>query len=351
MINLPAIKIVRTPPLSSLGEGSAVDNRLMAKPVAPGVWDEFLALQISPATRRSYAAGLRDFFRREFQVSVSPETILAFLQLPEREAIAKRCLEQVGHVIAYRGHLLEAQLSAGTVNARLAALKSFVTHAYKRKLCAFRLEAIKSVKATSYKDTRGISTAARRRASFDQFQTLMDGIDRSTIIGKRDYAMLRLLWDNALRRAEVCGLDRADFHALEARLYLKGKGRIDKEPLDLATVTVEAISDWLASMGESKSPALFVSSRDTRLSVDRLYQIVGGLAAAAGIERVVSPHKIRHSSITALLDLNGGNVRSAQAHSRHKNLATLIRYDDGRQQLQGKAAKTLADAISQRDVD
>ena len=104
-------------------------------------------------------------------------------------------------------------------------------------------------------------------------------------------------------------------------------------------------------MGESRSPALFVSSRDTRLSVDRLYQIVGGLAQAAGIDRAVSPHKIRHSSITALLDLNGGDVRSAQAHSRHKNLATLIRYDDGRQQLQGKAAKTLADAISERDVD
>jgi integrase/recombinase XerC len=91
-------------------------------------------------------------------------------------------------------------------------------------------------------------------------------------------------------------------------------------------------------MGESKSPALFVSSRDTRLSVDRLYQIVGGLAQAAGIEprseglrqRVVSPHKIRHSSITALLDLNGGDVRSAQAHSRHKNLATLIRYKEHR---------------------
>ena len=83
-------------------------------------------------------------------------------------------------------------------------------------------------------------------------------------VSKRDYAMLRLLWDNALRRAEVCGLDRVDFHALEARLYLKGKGKIDKEPIDLAAATVEAISNWLASMGESKSLALFVSSRDTR---------------------------------------------------------------------------------------
>ena len=104
-------------------------------------------------------------------------------------------------------------------------------------------------------------------------------------------------------------------------------------------------------MGASKSAALFVSSRDTRLSVDRLYQIVGELAAAAGIKRVVSPHKIRHSSITALLDLHGGDVRSAQAHSRHKNLSTLIRYDDGRQQLQGNAAKTLADAISEQNLD
>jgi integrase/recombinase XerC len=334
-IDLPAIKIVRTTSPNLVGEAAAVGEGLTVKPVAPGVWDEFLALQISPATRRSYAAGLRDFFRREFQVSVSPETILAFLNLSERSAI--------GHVIAYRGHLLEAQLSAGTVNARLAALKSFVTHAAKRKLCAFRLDDIKSVKAQTYKDTRGIS--------IDQFQMLIDGIDRSTIMGKRDYAMLRLLWDNALRRAEVCGLDRSDFHPKEARLYLKGKGRIDKEPIDLAPATVEAISDWLASMGESRSPALFVSSRDTRLSVDRLYQIVGGLAETAGIDRVVSPHKIRHSSITALLDLNGGDVRSAQAHSRHKNLATLIRYDDGRQQLQGKAAKTLADAILEREVD
>jgi integrase/recombinase XerC len=93
MIDLPAIKIVRTTPPNIGGEVAAVEQRLTVKPVAPGVWDEFLQLQISPETRRSYAAGLRDFFRREFQVAVSPETILAFLQLPEWEAI--------GHVIAY----------------------------------------------------------------------------------------------------------------------------------------------------------------------------------------------------------------------------------------------------------
>jgi integrase/recombinase XerC len=184
-------------------------------------------------------------------------------------------------------------------------------------------------------------------------------------MGRRDYAMLRLLWDNALRRAEVCGLDRRRRRASFGRIFtlvklgctLRARGEsIRNRSIWLQLQLRRSRIGW--RVWESKSLALFVSSRDTRLSVDRLYQIVGGLAAAAGItsgrqanEWVVSPHKIRHSSITALLDLNGGDVRSAQAHSRHKNLATLIRYDDGRQQLQGKAAKTLADAISEREMD
>lgn len=84
MIQLPAIKIVRTTPSNLVSGAAAVENQLTVKPVAPGVWEEFLQLQISPATRRSYAAGLADFFRREFQVSVSPETILAFLGVQPR---------------------------------------------------------------------------------------------------------------------------------------------------------------------------------------------------------------------------------------------------------------------------
>ena len=65
LINLPTIKIVRT---SSIASDPSIETQLTVKPIAPRVWDEFLQLQISPATRRSYAAGLRDFFRREFQV-------------------------------------------------------------------------------------------------------------------------------------------------------------------------------------------------------------------------------------------------------------------------------------------
>jgi integrase/recombinase XerC len=51
---------------------------------------------------------------------------------------------------------------------------------------------------------------------------------------------------------------------------------------------------------------------------------------AAGIDKVVSPHRIRHSAITAYLDASDGNLRAAQGLSRHANLNTLNRYDDNR---------------------
>jgi integrase/recombinase XerC len=157
-------------------------------PVALNIWDEFLTLQLSPETQRSYAAALKDFFRREMGLVVSPEAIGSFLALSEHEAI--------GRVLAYRGQLINAGLSAATLNSRLAGLRSFVTHACKRGLCKFRLDDIKSVKAQSYKDTRGVS--------IELIQQIFSHLDLSIPLGKRNYAMLRLLWDNALRRAEVC---------------------------------------------------------------------------------------------------------------------------------------------------
>jgi integrase/recombinase XerC len=319
VINLPAIELIEISP-----------TKITPAPLESAIWAEFLTLQISPATRKSYAASLKDFSRRRFDRPVSPEVIEEFLSCSEYDALT--------HVLAYRGQLLEAGLSSGTVNARLAALKSFVTHAAKRKLCTFRLDDIRSVKAQSYKDTRGIS--------IEQFRLMIDVIDRSTSLGKRNHAIMRLLWDNAFRRAEICGLDRFDFRPGESRLYLKGKGRIDKEPIDLAPRTVEAILEWLGSVDViATNPALFLSSRDRRLAPEAIYDIVSSLAESAGFDRKVSPHMIRHSSITALLDANGGNVRAAQAHSRHKNLATLILYDDNRQGLQGESARLLADLV------
>ena len=80
------------------------------------------------------------------------------------------------------------------------------------------------MKVESYGDTTGIAVA--------RFREILQIPDRSTIKGVRDYAILRLLWDNALRRNEICSLDVSDFDK-SGRLSILGKGNIQKSQIDL----------------------------------------------------------------------------------------------------------------------
>jgi integrase/recombinase XerC len=80
--------------------------------------------------------------------------------------------------------------------------------------------------------------------------------------------------------------------------------------------------------------------------VDRsVARVVDWVATDAGVTKHLSPHRIRHSSITTFLDASGGDVRTAQRLSRHSRLDTLMIYDDNRKGLQGKASGVLADLV------
>ncbi|MFM7791192.1 MAG: tyrosine-type recombinase/integrase, partial [Microcystis panniformis] len=133
--------------------------------------------------------------------------------------------------------------------------------------------------------------------------------------GIRDYAMLILLWSNALRRSEVSKANIADFDPVAKTLRIFGKGRGNNAETDsLGSATVRAIKDWLEAMGETNpDKGLFCSInpgyRDGRLSTQAIYNIVSERCQAAGITKVMSPHRIRHSSITAALEATGGDVR------------------------------------------
>jgi integrase/recombinase XerC len=73
--------------------------------------------------------------------------------------------------------------------------------------------------------------------------------------------------------------------------------------------------------------------------------MVDAVAKAAGINKKLSPHRIRHSGITAALDATGGDVRKVQKLSRHANLNTLMIYDDNRLNVQGEISDLLADMV------
>ena len=156
---------------------------------------DFLRLKISANTRRNYGKAIADFCRRNYDSEISEQLLTQFFCLHQPEAVYQ--------VLQYRQLLIEAKLAPSTINVRLSALKSFVDYARQVEQCSFNLADVNCLKVESYGDTTGIAVAG--------FREMLQIPDRTTLKGMRDYAILRLLWDNALRRNEICSLDVGDF--------------------------------------------------------------------------------------------------------------------------------------------
>jgi integrase/recombinase XerC len=296
---------------------------------------ELLQEKRSSNTRHAYAKDLRDFFRTVAESEPTPEMVGYFLRLERFEAIAL--------VSQYKAKLIERGLKEATVNRRLSALKALVNYARKLGKCHYTLEDVKGEKVRKYLDTTGISRST--------YRGVLGKIDRTTIKGKRDYALLRLLWDNALRRGEVAKANIGDFDAEGKILKIRGKGRgTEIEIIKLAISTVEAICEWLRARGDMNLNApLFIAldnaNKGHRLTGSAIHWIVDRTCKAAGITKQMSPHRIRHSSITAALDATDGNVRKVQKLSRHATIDTLLIYDDNRHNDQLELSEMLAQMV------
>ena len=295
---------------------------------------ELLADKKSPNTRRTYAKSLRDFFETVANSGPSPKLLAEFLTLDRYSAVAL--------VLKYKSILVDRGLAPSTINVRLSAVKALVNYARKVGKCDYSLVDVEGLYVKPYRDTTGIST--------DSFKALAARPDKGTLKGKRDYAILRLLWDNALRRNEVRLADISDYDSEAGLLWIQGKGRSEKEGVDLSPKALAAIDDWLEARGavDESQPLFCTLDRVTfghRLSGNAIYKIVRRTAAAVGIKKTLSPHRIRHSAITAALDATGGDTRRVQKLSRHADLNTLTRYDDNRRRHQKEITNLLADLV------
>ena len=300
------------------------------------VLTQLLADKRSENTRRAYNKDLKDFFRFLSSREPSAALVSEFLALQRFEAKAL--------VLAYKSHLVqEKKLKEATINRRLSAIKALVKFAFEIGKCDYTLSDIRGEKVVPYRDTTGISQQL--------FRQILAVPQRDTLKGKRDYAILRLLWDNALRRSEVVGADIQDLDTEGRSLLILGKGQgTSKQAITLSSPTVQSIIDWLQARKELdvKKPlfiALDRASYGHRLTGEAIYKLVTKVAKAAGITKKLSPHRIRHSVITAALDATGGDVRKVQKLSRHSNLNTLLVYDDNRLNLQGELSDLLADMV------
>jgi integrase/recombinase XerC len=288
----------------------------------------WLADNKSPATRDTYAAAIRDFAN--------------FLQAPTIQEATARMLSigkgpATAALEAYRATLVDVRkLAPNSANIKVAAVRSLLAKAYDLDMVGWLLR-VRGLRTENLRDTRGPAPAKVN----EMFQQL----GRQDAKGRRDRALFRLLWDLALRRAEVISLDLEHVDLEKSVIWAKGKGRRERSWISLPDETRDALAAWIEARGTLSGP-LFVSlhrSGGARLTGHALHQIVRDLGRACGVK--VWPHAFRHASVTAALDKTNGDVRTVRLFSRHQSMETLLRYDDARQDRAGGVAKLVAELL------
>lgn len=251
--------------------------------------------QVSPHTLRSYRSDLLQFCA--FLGAEAPDDGL--------RAADARLLR------AYLASLYSRGLDPASIGRKLAAVRSWFRFLVRRGV----------LDGNPAADVRG-PRLGRKLVSFlpiDEMAELME----TRNVTDRDRAVLELLYATGLRVSELAGLDLDDVDREERTVRVLGKGRKERiVPYGVgAAIALEA---HLARRGPTAGP-LFLNARGRRLGVRSLFTIVRSRARGAGITRPVSPHTLRHTFATHLLDA-GADLRMIQELLGHSRLSTTQRY-------------------------
>lgn len=222
---------------------------------------------------------------------------------------------------------LHGKNSASTVARKLSALRTFFRFMVQQKII------VKDPMAGIYAPKMG--TAIPVFLTVDETFALLEEPSEQDTYQLRDIALLELLYSTGLRVSELVSRNLIDLDFTEEVLRVSGKGR--KERLvPVGKPAIEALEKWLplrahlmrtrAERGKDvEKDAMFLNGRGGRLSVRSVERIVKQYGERAGILQVVTPHALRHSFATHLLEM-GADLRAVQELLGHVSLSTTQRY-------------------------
>jgi len=269
----------------------------MTNPLAPFLRHLAVEKHASPHTLRGYRSDLEEF--RRFIAEVSG-----------RDALAETIASIDARLIrAYLARLHTRRRDPVTVARKLAALRSW-----------FRFLVRRGVLPRNPALEVGGPRLGRKLVSFlpiDEATLLVDAKDTSA----RDRAILELLYATGLRVSELTGLDLDDVDRPERTVRVLGKGRKER----IVPFGARAAAALDACLGPRARGPLFVNRRGERLGVRSVFEIVRRRARQLGLRRRVSPHTLRHTFATHLLDA-GADLRMIQELLGHSRLSTTQRY-------------------------
>jgi len=238
------------------------------------------------------------------------------LMMPDYRPVERR------HILMYLEALRNDGKSARTVARHISSIRSFHQFLLREK--------VTSTDPTVHLEMPQLERKLPNVLSIQQVEKLIEAPDLSTPQGYRDVAMLELLYGSGMRISELIQLDLGDIHLTMGFVRVFGKGGKERI-IPLGRGAIEAVDRYLKGprgelLGNAPTTnALFISRRGKRLTRQGCWKIIRQHAATANIQQTLTPHVLRHSFATHLIE-NGADLRAVQEMLGHSDISTTQIY-------------------------
>ncbi len=226
------------------------------------------------------------------------------------------------HIIHFLGHLKEQGKSSRTLARHVASIRAF--HQFLLR------ERVSDHDPSVHIETPKLERTLPKVLNLVEVETLLESPDTKDHYGIRDKAMLELLYATGIRVSELIGLQTGDVHLTMGFVRCIGKG--NKERIIPIGKTALAALEHYVNNGRSHfiskkhhDNALFLNHHGKQLTRQGFWKILKKLAKGAGIEKELTPHTLRHSFATHLLE-NGADIRAVQEMLGHSDISTTQIY-------------------------
>ncbi|MGK0363385.1 MAG: integrase/recombinase XerD [Saprospiraceae bacterium] len=248
-----------------------------------------------------------------------------YLQIKELDLSPKEIVRE--NLVGYINYLNELGLSARSQARMLSGVKTFYKH--------LLLEDIIDDDPTALLETPRMSKKMPEVMTYEEVQKLIATVDLSTDHGTRNRAMLETLYACGLRVTELINMRISNIYEAvkeDDLSFIKVIGKNDKERIvPIGQEAIKHINFYRNSVrNQLKIPkefenVLFLNRRGKKMSRVMVFMIVKEAAAAAGLEKNISPHTFRHSFATHLVE-GGANLRAVQDMLGHESILTTEIY-------------------------
>jgi integrase/recombinase XerD len=240
---------------------------------------------------------------------------ISLIQFLKAKGIQQAAFVTEDHIIAYLTGLKEKHYADSSLCRMVIAIKVFFRFLIR--------EAVIATDPLALLDAPKLWQLIPEVLSVAEVNALLLAPDLKTKAGVRDRAILAVMYASGLRVSEVCDLN---IHSIDdAVLRVKGKGGKERV-VPVAKAAVDAVDAYLLQVRkEGSGDALFLTDKGKRIDRNFIWKRVKLYAKWAGIAKKISPHTLRHSFATHLLE-NGADLRVIQEMLGHASIATTDRY-------------------------